>query len=40
MKQGGIRLNGETIKEEDLDTVLFHSDVLKIGKKVFVRINK
>jgi tyrosyl-tRNA synthetase len=40
MKQGGIRLNGEKIVEEDLNTVLFNFDVLKIGKKVFVRIDK
>lgn len=40
MKQGGIRLNGEKIREEDINTVLFNFDVLKIGKKVFVRINK
>ncbi|WP_143319811.1 tyrosine--tRNA ligase [Clostridium sp. HBUAS56010] len=40
MKQGGVRLNGEKIGEEELNTVLFNLDVLKIGKKVFVRINK
>ena len=40
MKQGGIRLNGEKMEEEDLDKVLFNFDVLKIGKKLFVRINK
>lgn len=40
MKQGGIRLNGEKMEEGDLDRVLFNFDVLKIGKKLFVRINK
>lgn len=40
MKQGGIRLNGEKMEEEDLDKVLFNFDVLKIGKKLFVKINK
>lgn len=40
MKQGGVSLNGEKIGEEELNTVLFNLDILKIGKKVFVRINK
>lgn len=40
LKQGGIRLNEEKIVEDDLDTVLFNNDVLKIGKKLFVRVNK
>jgi tyrosyl-tRNA synthetase len=40
LKQGGIRLNEEKIGEDDLSTVLFNNDVLKIGKKIFVRVNK
>lgn len=40
LKQGGIRLNEEKIVEDDLNTVLFNDDVLKIGKKLFVRVNK
>jgi tyrosyl-tRNA synthetase len=40
LKQGGIRLNEEKIGEDDLSSVLFNNDVLKIGKKVFVRVTK
>lgn len=40
LKQGGIRLNEEKIVEDDLNTVLFNNDVLKIGKKLFVRVIK
>ena len=40
LKQGGIRLNEEKIVVDDLNTVLFNNDVLKIGKKLFVRVNK
>lgn len=40
LKQGGIRLNEEKIGEDDLSSVLFNNDVLKIGKKIFVRVNK
>jgi tyrosyl-tRNA synthetase len=40
LKQGGIRLNEEKMVEDDLSTVLFNNDVLKIGKKVFVKVNK
>lgn len=36
--QGGVQLNGE--KMEDFDYVLANGDVLKIGKKKFVRIVK
>lgn len=38
LKQGGIQLNGEKI--DDLETVLICGDVLKIGKKRFLRIIK
>lgn len=40
LKQGGIRLNEEKMVEDDLNTVLFNNDVIKIGKKLFVRVNK
>lgn len=40
LKQGGIRLSEEKIVEDDLNTVLFNNDVIKIGKKLFVRVNK
>jgi tyrosyl-tRNA synthetase len=38
LSQGGIQLNGE--KLDELDYVLVNADVLKIGKKKFVRIIK
>ncbi len=38
VKQGGIRINGEQINDEELDRVLVEGDVMKIGKKKFVRI--
>lgn len=38
LMQGGIQLNQEKI--QDLDQVLIHGDVLRIGKKKFVRIVK
>jgi tyrosyl-tRNA synthetase len=40
IRQGGIQLNGEKINEDDLNQVLYNADVIKIGKKQFVRINK
>ena len=40
VKQGGIRINGEKVEEDDLDRVLYNEDVIKIGKKKFVKINK
>jgi tyrosyl-tRNA synthetase len=40
IKQGGVQINGEKINEDDLSQVLFNSDVLKIGKKIFLKINK
>lgn len=40
LRQGGVQINGEKIGEDDLGGVLFHSDVIKIGKKRFVRIEK
>lgn len=40
MRQGGIRINGEKMNEDELSSVLFNGDVMKIGKKRFVKINK
>lgn len=40
IKQGGIQINGEKIEEDELDRVLINDDVIKIGKKKFVKINK
>lgn len=40
LQQGGVQLNGEKIYEDDINQVLYNSDVIKIGKKHFVRINK
>lgn len=38
LEQGGVQLNGEKIK--DLDTTLKKGDVLKIGKKKFLKLIK
>lgn len=40
IKQGGVRLNNEKIYEDDLGRVLVNEDVLKLGKKKFIRIKK
>lgn len=40
LRQGGIKINGEKIAEDDLGQVLIDSDVIKIGKKRFVKISK
>lgn len=40
VKQGGIQVNGEKIAEDDMGMVLYNLDVIKIGKKKFVKINK
>ncbi len=40
IKQGGVKINGEKIEEDELGRVLINEDVIKIGKKKFVRINK
>ncbi len=37
LKQGGVQLNGEKISFADIDKVLTDGDVLKIGKKNFVK---
>lgn len=38
LEQGGIQLNGEKIK--DINTIIKNKDVLKIGKKKFIKIIK
>jgi tyrosyl-tRNA synthetase len=40
VKQGGVKLNGEKMEEADMDRVLENGDVLKLGKKKFIRIVK
>lgn len=40
LKQGGVQLNGEKIGFADIDKVLNNGDVLKIGKKNFVKFIK
>lgn len=40
VKQGGVQLNGEKLGEDEMDRVLIKGDVMKIGKKKFVKIDK
>lgn len=40
IRQGGIKINGEKMDEDELNSVLINGDVMKIGKKRFVKINK
>jgi len=40
VKQGGVYLEGEKIQMDDLKQVLFHGDVMRIGKKRFVKFVK
>ncbi|WOO36344.1 tyrosine--tRNA ligase [Anaerocolumna sp. AGMB13020] len=40
LSQGGISINGEILTTQELDRVLICQDVLKIGKKKFLRIIK
>lgn len=40
LKQEGVQLDGEKLSTDDLDHVLICGDVLKIGKKKFVKIIK
>ncbi len=40
IRQHGVQLNKEKIKEDDLDRVLKNKDVLQIGKKRFIRFIK
>ncbi|MBN1892568.1 MAG: tyrosine--tRNA ligase [Clostridiales bacterium] len=38
VRQGGVQMNGEKITEEELGRILSASDVLRVGKKRFVKI--
>lgn len=40
VKQGGVRINGEKVNEDDLNQVLINGDVIKIGKMRFIKIIK
>ncbi len=40
IKQNGVSLNGEKIAVDDLSQVLMNEDVLQIGKKRFLKLNK
>ncbi|WP_155591553.1 tyrosine--tRNA ligase [Lysinibacillus cavernae] len=40
IKQNGVSLNGEKIAIDDLSQVLMNDDVIQIGKKRFLRLNK
>lgn len=40
IKQGGIQINGEKIGEQGLEQVLEDFDVLKVGKKKFIKVIK
>lgn len=40
LKQNGVQLEGEKLSMDDLDRVLICNDVLKIGKKRFIKIIK
>ncbi|MCU9613160.1 tyrosine--tRNA ligase [Caldibacillus lycopersici] len=40
IRQNGVQLNKEKLQEADLANVLMHEDVLKIGKKRFIRFIK
>lgn len=40
IRQGGVQINGEKMNEDEINSVLINGDVMKIGKKRFVKINK
>ncbi|KGR87832.1 tyrosine--tRNA ligase [Lysinibacillus boronitolerans] len=40
IKQNGVSLNGEKIAMDDLSQVLMNNDVLQLGKKRFLQLNK
>lgn len=40
IRQGGIQINGEKMNEDEISSVLINGDVMRIGKKRFVKINK
>lgn len=37
VNQNGVQLNGEKLNSEEMDRVLRNNDVMKIGKKRFVK---
>jgi tyrosyl-tRNA synthetase len=40
LKQGGISISGERLSEDELDRVLISGEVMRIGKKKFIRFIK
>lgn len=40
MNQGGVQLNGEKLTSNDIERVIICNDVMKIGKKRFIRFMK
>jgi tyrosyl-tRNA synthetase len=40
IQQDGVQINGEKINLDDLGQVLYNFDVIKIGKKKFLKIIK
>ena len=40
VRQGGVQINGEKMYEDEINSVLINGDVMKMGKKRFVKINK
>ena len=40
IRQGGVQINGEKMNEDEINSVLINGDVMKMGKKRFVKINK
>ena len=40
IRQGGIQINGEKMDEDEINSVLINGDVMRIGKKRFIKINK
>lgn len=40
IKQGGIRIDGDRLLPDDLNRVLIHNEVMRIGKKKFIRFIK
>lgn len=37
LRQGDVQINDERVYEDDLDQVLINSDVIRIGKKRFLK---
>ncbi|WP_102691678.1 tyrosine--tRNA ligase [Rummeliibacillus pycnus] len=40
IQQNGVSVNGEKMKEDDIDKILMNDDVLQIGKKRFIKFIK